>query len=873
METWQHFHLFRVSRVFRSYGRFTILLLIIGALVCFDNSAFSYSKQPSNKDKAAASNSSLATSNIVELKLLPESLVLENKRDIRRVVVLGRTRDGAWVDLSPQATFKPDSDSVQVDKEGYFSPVKVGKSRVAVGVSGKQAYLPIEVRSVDSTPVSFVREVMPILSKTGCNAGTCHGSAKGKNGFKLSLRGYDPKFDYNALIEDISGRRFNRAAPEQSLILLKPIQGVPHQGGFVFESNSLYYNILHQWISEGVRFDGNTTARVERLEMLPQSPEMSLPGMSQQMIVIAHYPDGTTRDVTKDAVYTSSVPEVATVTPDGLVTAVRRGEMAVLVRYEGAYATNNVVVMGDRTGFKWTEVPETNYIDTLVYKKLKRLKILPTELCSDPDFIRRAYIDIAGLTPTPEQVRAFLNDPTPSQSKREKLVDQLLESPEYIEHWANKWADLLQVNRKYLGEKGAWLYRMWIKEAIASNKPYDQFVRELITTSGSTYDNRAANFFRVASDPPIFPQTASALDPTKATESVTQLFLGVRFACAKCHDHPFERWTQNQYYQFGAYFAKVGIKKGERGEQERIGEATINGEEIIYEKNDNKEVIHPKYGYPVAPSVPFGSADAVSNGSSRREALTKWLTSKDNPLFAKSMANRIWSYFLGRGIIDPVDDIRSSNPPSNAELLDALTEDFIKSGFDIKHLIRTIARSRVYQHSIVANSWNEDDTINFSHSIPRRLTAEQLLDAISVATGSKQKFPSLPLGARACELPDGSVEVSFLKMFGRPPRESPCECERTTNLISLGQALNLINGPTISDAIIDPNGRVVQIIKENYDDRKLVEEIFLAALSRMPREDEVTKAVEHIKSSESRTEAAQDLLWALLNSPAFLFNR
>lgn len=862
METSQHF---RVFRVFRLYGWFTILLLIIGigAFVCFDNSAFSYSKQPTNKDKAAASNSSSnsAISNIVELKLLPESLVLENKRDIRRVVVLGRTRDEAWVDLSPQATFKPDSDSVQVDKEGYFSPVKVGKSRVAIGASGKQAYLPVEVRSVDSTPVSFVREVMPTLSKTGCNAGTCHGSAKGKNGFKLSLRGYDPKFDYNALIEDISGRRFNRAAPEQSLILLKPIQGVPHQGGFVFESNSRYYNILHQWISEGVRFDGNTTARVERLEMLPQSPEMSLPGVSQQMIVIAYYPDGTTRDVTKDAVYTSSVPEKATVSPDGLVTAVRRGETAILVRYEGAYATNNVIVMGDRSGFKWAEAPENNYIDTLVYKKLKRLKILPSELCSDADFIRRAYVDITGLPPTPDQVRVFLNDATASKLKREKLIDQLLESPEYVEHWTNKWADLLQLNRKYLGEKGVWLFRMWIKESVASNKPYDQFVRELLTASGSTYRNIPANYFRVASE------------PTTATENVTQLFLGVRFACAKCHDHPFERWTQNQYYQFGAYFAKVARKKGELGETERIGEETINGEEIIYEKNDNREVIHPKYGYPVAPAVPFGSADEVSNGFGRREVLAKWLTSKDNPLFAKSMSNRIWSYFLSRGIIDPADDIRSSNPPSNAELLDALSEDFIKSGFDIKRLIRTIAQSRVYQQSIVANRWNEDDTINFSHFIPKRLSAEQLLDAISVATGSKQKFPSLPLGARACELPDGNVEVSFLKMFGRPPRESPCECERTTNLVSLGQALNLINGPTISDAIIDPNGRIVQIIKANYDDHKLVEEIFLAALSRMPREDEVAKAVEYIKSSESRTEAAQDLLWALLNSPAFLFNR
>ncbi len=783
---------------------------------------------------------------VVALRVQPAALVLENIRDARRVLVSGQTKDGRWVDLTPVARFSPVAGGVTVDREGYISPVKAGAARVVVAAGGQKAMLPVTVKSVAAPPVSFVREIMPVISRSGCNAGLCHGSAKGKNGFKLSLRGYDPEFDHAALVNDVSGRRFNRTDPAQSLMLLKPTQGAPHQGGLVFETNSHPYKLIQQWIAEGVQLD--KVSRVQSLEVLPKAPRLDMPGDSQQVLVIARYTDGSTRDVTRDAIYTSSVPEIATVAPDGRVTSVRRGETAILVRYEGAYATDGVLVMGDRSGYRWVQQPEQNFIDRLVDQKLRRIKVLPSGLCADDEFVRRVYLDLVGMPPSPEQTRAFLADKTPTRARREALIDRLIGSPEFVDHWTNKWADLLQCNRKYLGEKGAWSYRRWIQQAVAANTPYDHFAHTLLTASGNSFENPAASYYRVARE------------STTATENVTQLFLGVRFACAKCHDHPFERWTQNQYYQLGAFFARVGVKPGEEGD------------ETVYLKPEGGEVVHPKDGRVMAPVVPVGYVSKSVHAVDRRKLLASWLTSAENPFFARSMANRMWSYFLGRGIIDPVDDIRTSNPPSNPELLDALTAEFVKGGFDLRRLMRTIVRSRVYQQGLATNRWNARDP-NFSHAEPRRLTAEQLLDSISAATGSPQKFEGLPVGFRAAQLPDSRVATGgFLDLFGRPARESPCECERSSQ-VSLGQALNLVNGPTIADAIIAPEGRIVRLMKQNPSDRRLVEEIYLAAICRLPKAAELKTATEHLARSGSRTEGAQDLMWALINTPAFLFNR
>ena len=825
----------------------TALLLACFICVAFQLTAQGEMAQPANA-KTPTAEEWLTSVGITELRVHPESLTLEHARDGRRVLVSGKTKDGTWVDVTPWAVLTPATDAVKIHEDGYIFPMTVGTTKIVATVEDVSAELPINVKGMDAPPVSFVRDVMPLLSHVGCNNGTCHGAAKGKNGFKLSLRGYDPDFDYELLIEDISGRRFNRAFPEQSLMLLKPTSEVPHKGGQVIVPDSRDYKLIRQWIAEGVNSDVKTTQRVERLEVLPDSAELAMPGMRQQLLVIAHYPDGTTRDVTREAKFTSSVNDVAKITDDGVVTAERRGETAILTRYEGAYSTNGIIVMGDRSGYQWVETPQYNYIDTHVHNKLKRMKILPSELCTDEEFVRRIYFDLTGLPPTPEQARSFLADTTATKVKREKLIDTLVETPEFVDHWTHKWADLLQSNRKFLGERGVWLFQEWIHQAIAQNRPYDQFVRELITATGSTYANPAASYFRVSRE------------YTAAVENTTQLFLGVRFSCNKCHDHPFEKWTQNQYYELGAFFADVKVKPGQ-----------LPGDEVVYASYTTEPVKHPRTLAVVEPSVPFGEVAAETDN--KQQMLATWLTSKENPMFARAGVNRIWSYFMGRGIIEPVDDIRTSNPPSNPELLEALTKDFVDSGFDIKRIMKTITRSRTYQQSIKTNKWNKSDTINFSHAVARRLTAEQLLDAIGVATGSRPRFQEVPKNFRAVQLPDSKVkDDGFLKLFGRPERETSCECERTTE-VSLAHAMNLINGPTVAEALIDPEGRIAQLIKTNQDDRVLVEELYLATFSRLPEKNEYAVAVEHLANAESKEEGAQDLLWALINSPAFLFNR
>jgi hypothetical protein len=811
------------------------------------------SRATSGEEPAKSIPTPPPTPQIVAIQVEPAALTLADRRDARRVLVTGVTENGFRFDLTGQATFQPAADIIQVDSAGYFNPSRDGQTTVRVRAAGHQAEIPVTVRTLEPIqPASFVRDVMPIFSKIGCNAGTCHGAAKGRNGFKLSLRGYDPEFDHHALVDELSGRRFNRAEPAQSLMLLKPSGGVPHQGGVHFEPGSRYYELMKQWIAEGVKSDVATTSRAERLEVIPSTINLDLPGRTQQVLVLAHYTDGSSRDVTRDAICSSSVPEVAAVSGDGMVTAVRRGEAALLVRYEGVYATNGILVMGDRSGFHWQTIPENNYIDTFVYQKLNRIKVLPSYLCTDEEFIRRLYLDLTGQVPPPEKVRAFLADEADSRAKRERLIDELIGSPAFVDHWTHKWCDLLQVNRKFLGVKGMWAFHGWVRQAVARNQPYDQFVRELLTASGNTSDHTsaAANFLRVNREPNI------------AAENTTQLFLGTRFNCCQCHDHPFERWTQRQYYGLTAYFATVGVKKGQS-----------EGEEIVFERRDGKEVLHPKSGTAVAPSVPYSHGVPIPADVSRREALAAWLIAPENPLFARSMVNRTWSYLLGRGIIDPVDDIRSSNPASNPELLDALTDDFIEHKFDVQHLLRTICRSRVYQHSFRTNQWNADDVINFSHALPRRLTAEQLLDSVIVATGSTAGFPGLPRGFRAAQLPDSNIGVaSFLDQFGRPARESSCECERSSE-VSLAQAMTMINGPTVATALADPKGRIAQLMQSNADDKKLVEELYLAAWGRFPTAAEMNKAIQYLASSPSKQEGAQDLLWALLNSPAFLFNR
>jgi len=698
--------------------------------------------------------------------------------------------------------------------------------------------------------VTFLRDVAPILNRVGCTQGTCHGAAKGKNGFKLSLRGYDPRFDYEALLYDLSGRRFNRADPGKSLMLLKPIMDVAHGGGQRFEKNSDYYKIIYKWIAEGVPYGDPAKDSVAEMQVEPKDIFMRKPDETASVKVLVKFADGQTRDVTREASIESNVPSVAPVDVNSAsVKGERIGEATLMVRYQGKFAMIPVTVLNPKPGFAWKALPQYNFIDQKIDAKLEKLHIAPSPTADDATFLRRVSLDLTGEIPTPAAIRAFVADTTPTHEKRARMIDQLIASPAYVDHWTVKWSDLLQSNRKYLGEKGVYEFQDWIRQSIASNKPYDKWVHELLTARGSSYDNPAANYFRVTRE----------ARPTM--EKTTQVFLGVRMVCAQCHDHPFERWTQSQYYQMSAFFSAVGLRAGYEV-----------GEEIVFDQRADYEMKHPKTGRVVKPvfMVSLNNPAPIPDNQRRRDALADWVTSKENPFFAKAIANRVWSYFFGRGIIDPVDDIRASNPPANPALLDALTKDVIDHNFDLQHLMRTIANSRAYQTSFVPNEWNAKDRDNFSRAYPRRLTAEELMDAVSAAAGARPAFAGTPEDTDAQQIVDPHVgEEGFLDVFGRPVRETSCECERRSDF-SLPQALNLVNGVTISDAVADPKGRVAKLVLSGKDDKAMVEELYLAALGRFPDAQESDRGVKYLAGG-AKASRTQDLMWALLNSKGFLY--
>ncbi len=783
---------------------------------------------------------------IVKIWTIPEKLVIRDVHDPRGLLVVGADASGKTYDLTNQATRTAAGPQVAIDADGYVTPVAVGSSEVVVAASGHEVRVPVEVQNVDAKSVDYVRDFLPNLGKYGCNQGTCHGAQQGRKGFKLSLRGYDPLYDYRALVDDVSGRRFNRAQPSESLMLLKPTQGVPHEGGFLFDENSRPYKTIAQWIAEGCKY--SETPRPTKLELFPATPMLEKRGEHQQVLVIAHYPDGTTRDVTREALFEASNFEVATVTKSGLIQAVRRGETAVLVRYEGAYGNLDVAVLGNREGFAWTPAPEHNFIDLHVNHKLEHMKALPSAICTDAEFLRRVSLDLIGLPASVAETRAFLEDPRESRGKREAKIEDLLNTSEYVDHWTLKWSDLLLSNRKFIKEPGVWAFRNWIRQSLAENKPYDEFVFELLTASGNSQENPAANYYRIARE------------PREVMENMTQVFLGTRFVCAQCHDHPFEKWTQTQYFELSSYFGGVG----------RRGAGTEA--EVVYDLRNPATVMHGGTGQPAPAKFPFAvNGYEAAPSDVPRLQLAKWLISSENPYFAKSLTNRYWSYLMGRGIIDPVDDIRLSNPPSNPALLNALTADFVAHKFDLKHLLKTITSSHTYQRSFVPNEWNKDDDINYSHAAPRRLQAEPLYDAIMVASGAPLGVPGAPTGFRASQLPDASVNVPFLDMFGRAPRESPCECERSSE-VSLAQTLTLINGPTISDAIAHPQGLIQKLVAANTPPREAATDIYLSVLNRMPDDTELNQSIQYL-TEQGLQAGGQDLMWALINSPAFLFNR
>jgi hypothetical protein len=790
---------------------------------------------------AAASGQEVMPPNakVVKVEVRPERVELKTPFEYRQLLVTGILESGERVDLTRQAKFDVPGGLAKVSTAGQVRPVGDGQGEIKFSAGGRSGTLAVAVTGQKAKyEVSFVKDVMPTLSRMGCNAGTCHGSAQGKNGFQLSLRGYDPVFDHRALVDDIGGRRFNRAAPDRSLMLLKPVGVVPHVGGVLTQPGEPYYELLRTWISEGVKLD-TTAARVAKIEVYPPSTVIPLPGMKQQMTVTATFTDGTKRDVSAEAFLSSSNTEVATIDRQGVVAAVRRGETAVLARYEGNYAAATLIIMGDRGAFAWKETPEFNWVDTLVYDKLKSVKILPSDVCSDADFLRRIYLDLTGVPPEPELVRTFLDDARPSRVKREAMVDLLVGSPEFVEYWTNRWSDLLQVNRKFLGVEGAEAFRKWIKNAVAKDMPYDQFCYQLLTGAGSNLQNPPASYVKILRE------------PAAAMENTTHLFLGVRFNCNKCHDHPFERWTQNQYYELSSYFAQVKFKEDPSRKGQKTEGTAVRGPlplvEIV-EDTDSGDVKNERTGQNAAVKFPYEYPNMPREGKTRREQLAKWITSKNNPYFARSYVNRVWSYLLGVGLIEPVDDIRAGNPPTNPALLDRLTQEFVRSNFNVQELIRTICKSRTYQHSVVTNAWNKDDDVNYSHALARRLPAEVLYDSIHQATGAKSRLPG---GVRAVALLDPGIKApgGFFELFGRPPRESACECERSSG-VQLGPVLNLITGEVLNEALRDPSNRIARIVAANKDDTQVVKDLYVAVLCRQPTAKELEIGLEALRNND-----------------------
>lgn len=697
--------------------------------------------------------------------------------------------------------------------------------------------------ALDARP-SFVNDVLPVLTKAGCNSGACHGAAAGKNGFRLSLRGYDPQGDYENLTREALGRRILPTAPAHSLMLLKPTLAVPHGGGRRFHLNSPEYGVIADWIASGAPGPAPAEPRVQTIEVQP-ARELLKPGERVQLQVLARYSDGSERDVTRWCLFSSSSDGVASVSDRGLVTTSGHGEAAVSVWFASkvTFAAITVPFDFDLPREVFRRAPRHNFIDDLILKKLEELRLAPSPLAGDGELIRRAYLDTIGVLPTPEEVREFLAATRPD--KRRLLFDRLLERSEYVDYWTYKWSDLLLVSSRKLNRSAMFSYYGWIRRSVAENKPWDQFARELVTASGNTLRDGAANFFVIHKD------------PIELTENVSQAFMGFSLTCARCHDHPLERWTQGDYYGMANLFARVSMKTGNEP-----GEMTISSRAL-------GEVLHPRLGRPLPPRPLEGESLDLDSAVDRRVHLADWLTSPENPYFARAVVNRVWANFMGRGLVEAVDDLRTTNPASNEELFAALTDEFVRSGFDVKHLIRTILNSAAYQLSSATNESNIHDDRYYSRYFIRRLPAEVILDAVSQVTGIPDEFEGYPGGYRALQLPDSQVESYFLSTFGRPPRVITCDCERQYEP-NLAQALHLINGETLNGKLQAEGNIVDSLLEETGSAEELIGAVFWRVLSREPGAAEVARLAPMF--SEPDRPDVEDLIWALLTSKEFLFN-
>jgi hypothetical protein len=787
----------------------------------------------------------MAQSPLSSLEVFPPDINLETARDRQSFIVQAWFADGLSRDVTAEAKVAFANAALVKQTENALTPVADGTTEMTVTYGGKTVKVPVKVTGATADrPISFKLDVMPVFMRAGCNTGSCHGAARGKDGFRLSLFGFDPDGDHYRLTREINGRRINTALPAEGLLMEKASGKVPHTGGQRIKEGDEYWNAMIRWHEAGVPLDPPTVATPTALEVFPKRAVLDGKDAKQRMIARAKYSDGTDRDVTNLALFMSNNDNSAAVTPEGLVTATNRGEAFLMARFATFTVGSPMVILPKGLQFQFPNVPENNYVDTLTNKKLRDLRIAPSELCTDEAFIRRVYIDVVGMLPTTAEFEKFMKNP--ATNKREQLVDELLSRKEFAELWVMKWAELLQIrSSNQVSYKATLLYYTWLQDKISRNVPVNEWVQELLGASGGTFRSPATNYYQ------------NETDILKVSENVAQVFMGMRIQCAQCHNHPFDRWTMDDYYGFAAFFSQIGRKQAD------------DPREIIVFNSGGGEVNHPIGGRVMKPKF-LGGATPDLTGKDRRQAMGNWLASPENPYFATNLANIVWAHFFGQGIITEVDDVRISNPPSNGELLNELGKKFTDYKYDFKKLVRDICNSRTYQLSTVPNASNESDTRNFARQSVRRIRAETMLDVLSQVTETKNKFPGLPLGARAVQIADGNVSTYFLTTFGRATRETVCSCEVKLEP-TLSQSLHLLNGDATTQRIRQGNA-IGKMLAEKKTQEQIIEELYLRTVVRRPSPIEMDRLKAALAEEPDKARGYEDVFWALVNTREFMFN-
>jgi len=786
---------------------------------------------------------------LVDVKAYPPDINLRTKRDRQSFVIVASYDNGTTRDLSAKAKVTLANPALGKIENFTLYPLADGETELKISVEGQKLIIPVKIeKSQEERPISFALDVEPVFMKAGCNAGSCHGAARGKDGFRLSLFGFNPEADYEYLTREIIGRRINLAIPQDSLLLTKGAGQVQHTGGKLFEPESELYQAVLRWVQAGAPADAKDIPHVIGTEIYPKQVVLEGTNTTQRLSVRAKYSDGSDRDVTSLAAFMNNNDVSVKVSPQGILTSGERGEAFITARFETYTVGAQILVVPKGQEFKFPNIEARNYIDELVYNKLKKIRIVPSEVASDNVFLRRVYLDSIGRLPTTHELKDFQADL--STGKRERLIDELINKPEFADMWVMKWAELLRVrtiqdNGDFFSEKNAMGYYTWLREQILNNVPVDKMVTSIISASGSTFENPAANYYKLETD------------VLKMSEDVAQVFMGMRIQCAQCHNHPFDRWTMNDYYGFASFFSQVGRK---RGEDPR--------DTIIFNRGGG-EINHPVAKKPIAPTF-LGGGLADVKDKDRRAVLGEWISSSKNPYFARNLVNIVWAHYIGRGIIDPVDDVRISNPASNPELLDELAKRFTASNYDFKALVRDILNSRTYQLATESNETNASDIANFSKGIIRRMRAEVMLDAITQVTETEERFRHTPKGTTAVQIADGNVTSYFLTTFGRATRETVCSCEVKMEP-NLSQALHLLNGDTVNTKV-QTGGVVKKMLTSGKKPDEVVEELYARTLTRKPTEAEMAKLQPFLAQKEKQEDALNDLFWSLLNSKEFMFN-